>query len=171
MNNIESKNFLFYSNYCDYCIDVLNVLKNLNMENNINIVCIDNQGKLPQVVDRVPMIITSNNKVIADDDVVTFITEMYNGTLESVAALMHDTSSAFSFIDEDEELNEIQMRHFEFIQDENIEVGRQTQEDLKSISNVETQTTRKMDKSVLENYMNQRELDERMFSQQQPVTY
>jgi hypothetical protein len=166
MNNIDSKSFLFYSNHCDYCNDVINVLNNFNLTDSINVICIDNQQRLPQVVDRVPMIITSNNKIIADDDVVSFITEMYNNSMESISALMDDTTSAFSFIDEDEEMNEMQTRKFEFITDDVFEINQNNQE-LSQQINMETQTKgNKLNQSIIDQYENQRKLDDNMFNQQ-----
>lgn len=155
MKNIDTI-YLFYSEYCEYCIDVLEIIKKFNITH-LNIICVDNETKLPQVVDRVPLIITSQNKIIVDDDVISYLTQIYNASLDSISALVDDQSSSFSFIDEDDEKKEEVNRGFNFISNESLAVTDNV--DIKSLTNIETQGKGKLDQRMIDNFTRERDND------------
>lgn len=161
MYTVDSKHFLYYSNECQYCMEVINMLQQYNLDC-MNLVCVDEQHVLPQVVTCVPLIITNNNDVLVDDDVVKFITHLYTRTLDSISALMDDQSAAFSFIDENEEKTEVVKRGFEFIDDNGVEYGGE-QQDISKFINIETQGKNKVDGNTYERYAQERERDDSLF--------
>jgi hypothetical protein len=156
MKNVDTI-YLFYSEYCEYCIDVLEMIKKFNLTY-INLICVDNETKLPQVVDRVPLIITPQNKTIVDDDVISYLTKLYNASLDSISALVDDQSSAFSFIDEDEEKKEVVKRGFNFIAETNDDYSA-SNSDIQSVTNIETQNKGKIDQREIDRYTKEREND------------
>jgi len=161
MYTVDSKHFLYYSHECQYCLEVLHMLQQYNVDC-MNLVCVDEQFMLPQVVTCVPLIITNQNSVLIDDDVVKFITHIYNRSLDSISALMDDQSNAFSFIDEAEEKNEVIKRDFEFISDEGEgEYGEP--KDIANFINIETQGKGKIEQQTFERYAQERERDDNQF--------
>lgn len=66
---------LYYSNYCEFCKEVLGLVARRGIQPLLQLVCVDTvaHSSLPRAVDRVPLVITSHGNVMADDDVVMFI--------------------------------------------------------------------------------------------------
>jgi len=149
--------YLFYSEYCEYCIEVLEIIKKFKLDY-IKLVCVDREEKLPQVVDRVPLVITSQNKIIVDDEVISYLTELHRKSLDSISALVDDQSSSFSFIDEDEEKKEVVNRGFNFIGDSSSD-NCENNKDLESMTNIETQKKGKIDQSEIDKYTKERDND------------
>lgn len=149
--------YLFYSEYCEYCIEVLEIIKKFKLDY-IKLVCVDREEKLPQVVDRVPLVITSQNKIIVDDEVISYLTELHRKSLDSISALVDDQSSSFSFIDEDEEKKEVVNRGFNFIGDSSSD-NCENNKDIKSMTNIETQKKGKIDQSEIDKYTKERDND------------
>jgi len=149
--------YLFYSEYCEYCIEVLEIIKKFKLDY-IKLVCVDREEKLPQVVDRVPLVITSQNKIIVDDEVISYLTELHRKSLDSISALVDDQSSSFSFIDEDEEKKEVVNRGFNFIGDSSSD-NCENNKDLESMTNIETQKKGKIDQSEIDRYTKERDND------------
>lgn len=156
MKNIDTI-YLFYSEYCDYCIEVLEIIKKFNLDY-IHLVCVDREVKLPQVVDRVPLVLTSQNKIIVDDEVISYLTQLHSKSLDSISALVDDQSSSFSFIDEDEEKKEVVNRGFNFIGDATND-SYENSKDLGSMTNIETQNKGKIDQKAIDKYTKEREND------------
>lgn len=69
-----SKDILFFSNFCDYSKEILNLLIRKNMKQAFMTVCVDtNKYKLPDFIDRVPLIYTRNGEVLYDETIVQYI--------------------------------------------------------------------------------------------------
>ena len=69
----QSKHVLFYSNRCQFSHEVCGSAA--ARRDLFTLVCVDHRmGKLPSFVDRVPMVLTSDGKVLADDAVHAFVT-------------------------------------------------------------------------------------------------
>lgn len=68
------KHVLFYSNYCQFSKEVLNIIVRKNIRAAFVYVCVDdNKYKLPAYVDRVPVIVSSSKNMYTDDDVMLFL--------------------------------------------------------------------------------------------------
>ena len=70
----DKQDIYFYSNFCQYCKDVMNIMKKHNIHNNFVIVCVDNtKYKLPGFIDRVPCILKKNGEVLTDENLYDYI--------------------------------------------------------------------------------------------------
>jgi hypothetical protein len=82
----QKKPILFYSNYCQYCSEILNKLQKLNATDNFNILNISSgKFKIPSIVTSVPCIYI-NNKLLKDNDLESFIENNFNKRDEDVDA-------------------------------------------------------------------------------------
>lgn len=77
MQSGNRKDILFFSNFCDYSNDILNMMVKKNVKNEFMLVCVDNSKfQLPQFVDRVPIIYTKRDELIYDDSIIKYIEEL-----------------------------------------------------------------------------------------------
>lgn len=70
------RHILFYSNYCQYCKELVSLIVKKNVKHMFLLVSVDDTSRrytLPPVVDRVPMIITADKQVISDDGLAPFV--------------------------------------------------------------------------------------------------
>jgi len=72
----QSKDILFYSNFCEFSKSVLVLIQKKDCRENYVLVCVDNpqvKSKLPKEVDHVPMIITKTKHVISGDNIIKYV--------------------------------------------------------------------------------------------------
>lgn len=82
---MPSKDILFFSNYCEYSNEVLNLIIRKNIANEFMMVCVDtNKYNLPSFVDRVPVVFTKSEQVLSDDIIVKYINELYPCVTEDI---------------------------------------------------------------------------------------
>jgi hypothetical protein len=107
-----SKDLLFYSNYCDFCKEVINVLIKKNVRTKFLLVCVDTRKfDIPSFIDRVPSILNcKNGEVYMDNDVYKYIDNIYLSTIQqqdiSPLFSMYGNSmysSSFSSLNEEDE--------------------------------------------------------------------
>ena len=85
MQSGNRKDILFFSSYCDYSNDILNMMVKKNVKNDFMLVCVDNSKfQLPQFVDRVPIIFTKRDELIYDDSIIKYIEETSQSGIEVV---------------------------------------------------------------------------------------
>lgn len=149
--------FIFYSTFCDYSVEILELIEKYKLKDMFTFVCVDTVDNLPHIVDRVPMIITKNNDIICDDDIINFITNTYKKTLNSINALGNDQSSSFSFINENDDENEFQVRMYNYLDDD-------TGIDISLVTNIDTSKKNKIDQSEIEKYKRERDMDYQMLT-------
>jgi hypothetical protein len=104
-----SKDVLFFSNFCDYSKEIVNLLIKKNIKQNFVLICVDSSKyKLPDFVDRVPIIYTHNGEVLYDETIVKYI-EAISPKNESILPFsLHQSanySDNFSFLDDSDELS------------------------------------------------------------------
>ena len=70
-----NRDVLFYSQSCDYCRNVIDIIISYNIRDYFIMICVDtNIQRLPEFVDRVPLIYRKNiQQVLIDDDVLAYI--------------------------------------------------------------------------------------------------
>lgn len=153
-----SKNVLFYSNYCQHSKDVLGIITKKNLKDYFVYVCVDNTSlKLPTFVDRVPMICTSKKQIYMDESLIEFVNSLGDLTTSIEAGgdiyNTNSISDQYSFIDEtDSSIN----KNYVYIgQDVSINVPPDS-----DVSN----TSVKLDKSMLDNLISQRDMDLQMIN-------
>lgn len=94
------KHLLFYSQFCDHSAEALRALKASGMRETFTLVCVDHRmTQIPPFVDRVPMVLTSDRNVLADDDVFLFLRGSMHDPV--AAEIMGSFSDSFSMILQD----------------------------------------------------------------------
>lgn len=120
-------NVLYYSNYCNYCKDIINILSKSNIKNTIHFLCIDNRIKknnktfillengkevsFPDFIKTVPSMIlfTRGNMLLEGNEIHSYINsynQEHNTTNnDEPSAFSHNynsiVSDTYSFIDTD----------------------------------------------------------------------
>lgn len=79
-----SKDLLFYSNYCEFCKEVINVLIKKNIRNRFLLVCVDTRKfDIPSFIKHVPSILNSTtNEVYVDEEVYKYIDNVFLSTIQ-----------------------------------------------------------------------------------------
>ena len=108
------KNILFYSNLCQYSMDVVNEITKRDVRNDFVFVCIDtNRHKLPPFVVQVPMIVTPSKEIVTDDAIHQTINNIYMAKMETQQVDV----SPYSQLDMNSKFSD----NFAYIGDENSE--------------------------------------------------
>lgn len=156
---------LFYSKRCKYSMEVTRCILDQGMKSRFVFICIDNRPSLPSFVDRVPLIFTRTRQVLTDDKLMRYVQGM--DLAPYMGGCARGYSDAFSFIEDDEMGNivssdqlesgrpDVAGTHFTYIND--IFDPIITSEEDKS--NNGDSSGSKLDSSVFEKYISQREND------------
>lgn len=84
---MATKHVMFYSNFCQYSTEVIRLLVKKDMRSRFVMVCVDeNRHQIPKFVDRVPVILTSDRRVLMDEAVIEFIEGSAQPPTEPMAA-------------------------------------------------------------------------------------
>ena len=68
------KHILFYSNFCEFSKEVIRDVTKKDLRSRFVFICIDdNRHKLPDIVDRVPTIVSNSHTVFIEDDIPKFL--------------------------------------------------------------------------------------------------
>ena len=98
---------LFISNKCEYCKELLNIINNMeNTKVEIQVIDIKNMnGKLPDFIDRVPlMLIENESKVLHDEELFEFVKSNEKTVEPFMINEMNGLSDRYSFM-EDKQLD------------------------------------------------------------------
>lgn len=98
-----NKDLIFFSNHCKYSKEVLALIKKKSLINEFVLINIDSpKYVIPNVVDRVPLIITANKQIATDNVLFQYIESKTKNEDISPFQLSNETigDSSFSFIDE-----------------------------------------------------------------------
>lgn len=91
--DIHKRDILFYSNFCEYCKNLLSLLIKKGVRESFVLVCVDRKElRIPKFIDRVPSILTSNKDLFTDDAIIRYI----ESKVQSVSQ-MQDEISPFMF--------------------------------------------------------------------------
>ena len=89
--NMESrKDLLFFSNYCDFCKKIIDLIIKNNIRDRFIFVCVDNKTlAIPKFVNRVPMVLTYFKDIYADSAVIDYVESLIpkkqNESLEEIS--------------------------------------------------------------------------------------
>lgn len=156
MQNTSKHHFCFYSTRCKYSLEVLSLIKNYQL--NFVLVNIDNPNyKIPQFVDRVPLVyIQETKEIIIDDNIVNYINNLNQPKqqqtqqpIEYMSDVNKSISNSFSFISENDDT--ITPLGYGIIGATNT-MQQQNEND-------SSNKTNKLDSKVFENYKSQRDSD------------
>lgn len=103
-----NKDILFFSNYCEYSKEVLNALHKKAIKQDFTVVCVDNaKFRLPEFVTCVPLIFTTRREILVDDRITEYLDELVPPTRDiepfSLQQGAGNYSDVFSFLDSAEE--------------------------------------------------------------------
>ena len=97
------KHVLFYSQFCQFSNEALRVITRNNLRPAFVMVCVDHgRAQLPDFVDRVPMVLTADRRLLADEALQAFLAAVSAPQLGEPAAAGGPAASAattFSFVD------------------------------------------------------------------------
>jgi hypothetical protein len=157
------KDLLFFSNYCDFCKKIADLIIKNNIRDRFIFVCVDNKSlTLPKFVNRVPMVFTYFKDIYADAAVIEYIESLLPKTSEpmnddiSPFALGTATISQYTYISKDGESYDTNMM------DNNIYgiLGMEQKISGPEVKNEDSSRTSKMDSSLFEKYINSRKNDD-----------
>ena len=81
------KSVLFYSQYCEFCNEVLRLITKKNLRAMFAMVCVDqNRYQIPRFIDRVPMILTPDKRLLSDGDVFAYLEAAEGPSTDPLAA-------------------------------------------------------------------------------------
>lgn len=113
----NQKDILFYSNYCEFSKDVINIITKQNIRSIFMFVCIDdNKFKIPEFIDRVPSILKQTGEVYTDNQLYSYLDMKFKVTnLEEISPAISVYgnslySSHFSSLDGDD--NSIENKNY-----------------------------------------------------------
>lgn len=157
-----SKDLLFFSNYCDFCKEIINTLVKKNIRNKFLLVCVDTRKyDIPTFVDRVPTIlVVSTGQTVTDENLCKYIDSISLNTFkQDEISPMYTVygnslySSSFSSLNEDE--NAAENKNYVFLgHEQHIDVPAEE----KAAKNG-TQSD-SMDKGMFEKYLESRKNDD-----------
>jgi glutaredoxin len=94
---------LFVSNKCKYCDELLSMMKNMaELKIELSVVDVHKMNQIPEFIDRVPMLLINNEKIVHDEDLFTFIKDNEKKVEPFMTNEMNGLSDKYSFMDETE---------------------------------------------------------------------
>ena len=97
------KDAIFYSNYCSYCKQLLELLEKKSIKNKFVPICIDSPNiRLPKMIQQVPTLII-DNKLLVGQNAFEFIMKNFKDEIVETwdGGEMGNFSTAYSYIEED----------------------------------------------------------------------
>jgi len=103
------KDVLFYSNYCLFSKKLLTTIHKLNIKHFFTTICVEAyKSSIPKVVDRVPLILSTNGDVIVEDVINDYIETIAHklasrgsdGETLAPQDIFSHTDAGFSYIDD-----------------------------------------------------------------------
>lgn len=114
------KDILFFSNYCEFCKEILSMLVKHSLKDAFMLVNVDKKTlKLPPFVDRVPLIYTVERKVFSDEHLVSYLqSKISSENLQPYALVGTNTgaySENFSFLESGDSFPEDCARNYNYL--------------------------------------------------------
>lgn len=169
-----NKDIFFYSNFCEHCKDVINLITKRNLRDYFMFVCVDNKKyKIPPCVTHVPTIITKQNDVLTDAYVAAYIERLVNamsGPVEDISPFSLTSqagySSSYTWLTENGYDNDGKVSLQNENMGKNSYVMLGTESRMFAPKQEDTSKNNKFDDSMFENYVNSRNADDEFIKRQ-----
>ena len=113
-----NKPVLFFSKFCQFSNEVINIIRKTNSRSKFMFVCVEDQDhqSLPKFVDCVPLVFTTDKRILKDDLVYDFIRSMNTSTDSAYSSSSSSSNSSTEFQCASEFSNNISDR-YSFVDD------------------------------------------------------
>lgn len=91
--SMSAKHLLFYSNYCGHCKDLLTEIVKRGIRPKFLLICVE-KHRVPPIVDRVPFIMTSDKKIVLENNINMFIQSLMQTSLNTGSHTTHNTQGS-----------------------------------------------------------------------------
>jgi len=88
--SMSAKHLLFYSNYCGHCKDLLTEIVKRGIRPKFLLICVE-KHRVPPIVDRVPFIMTSDKKIVLENNINMFIQSLVQTSVNTSAHAANNT--------------------------------------------------------------------------------
>ena len=94
---------LFISRKCTHCDNLLTMIKSMDeLKIEVSVVDVHEMSSIPKFIDRVPMLLIDDNKVIHDEELFTYIKQNEKSVEPFMINEMQGLSDTYSFMDDTE---------------------------------------------------------------------
>jgi hypothetical protein len=166
-----NKDAFFYSNFCEHCKDVMNIITKNNIRDHFMFVSVDNKKfKIPGCVTHVPTIITKQNDVLMDANVITYIERIVHSMIEDVSpyslGAQSGYSSSYTWLTENGYDNDgrVSLQNESVGKNNYVMIG--TDSRMMTPQQTDTSKGSKFDDSMYEKYVNSRNADDEFMKRQ-----
>ncbi len=99
-----TKHLLFYSKYCQFSTEILDLIRKYNKRSIFMCICVEDYD-VPSFVDCVPMIVTTDSRILKDNLVFEFVTPQSRGgssfgEFQAASEFSNDMSDRYSFVED-----------------------------------------------------------------------
>lgn len=174
--DIHKKDLLFYSNFCEHCNNLVNMMIKKNVRDSFILVCVDKRDlKIPGFVDRVPTILTAKKEIYTDDSLYKYVDSKivkHNAQTEEILPFMLQdslNSSQYTYITPDGDNYEAE--NDEMLQSRNfVPIGLEQMIAPVPTNDPDNGKPSKIDPSIFEQYMNSRKFDDEQIKRSMNTT-
>ena len=131
VNNCDK--IFFFSENCQHCIEAYELIKKIGVSYFLFVNVDKDVEKIPQFIDRVPCILTKDNKCIVEEGLFTYLNEQLNIEPYMINEMGNTLSDKYSYMDD----SGVTMNHVYQFLDKDSEIITPTEEDSKKIINYE----------------------------------
>jgi hypothetical protein len=166
---MTNKDMLFFSNFCEHCKDVINLITKKNIRDNFMFVCIDNgKFKIPTCITHVPSIITHKKDVLTDAYVLAYIDKLVNSTtnnnddISPFSLAQSGYSSSYTWLTDNGYDNDgkVSLNNEGAVKSNYVMLGAESHIFIPKEDDSSSSKANKFDDSTYEKFINSRNLDE-----------
>lgn len=131
VNNCDK--IFFFSENCQHCAEAYKLIKKIGVAHFLFVNVDQDSEKIPPFIDRVPCILTKDNKCIVEQGLFTYLNEQLNIEPYMINEMGQTLSDRYSYMDD----SGTTMNHVYHFLDKDTQIITPTEEDSKKIINYE----------------------------------